>query len=35
MNWIADEHYAEQMNSVVEPYLAARRETGFDERVPG
>ena len=35
MQWISDEHYAEQMDSIVEPYLAARRETGFDERVPG
>lgn len=35
MQWISDEHYAEQMDAIVEPYLAARRETGFDERVPG
>lgn len=35
MEWIRDEQFAEQMRSVVEPWLAARRETGFDERVPG
>ncbi|MGX8692217.1 MAG: alpha/beta fold hydrolase [Clostridia bacterium] len=35
MQWIHDEQYAEQMASIVEPFLAARRETGFDERVPG
>ena len=35
MQWIADEQYAEQMRDIVEPYLAARRETGYDERVKG
>ena len=35
MLWIQDGQYAEQMRTVVEPYLAARRETGFDERVKG
>ena len=35
MEWIRDEQFAEQMDTVVEPWLAARRETGFDERVPG
>ena len=35
MEWISDERFAEQLDTVVEPFLAARRETGFDERVPG
>ena len=35
MRWIEEEHYAEQMETLVEPYLAAHRETGFDERVKG
>ena len=35
MRWIQEEQYEELMHSEVEPYLAARRESGFDERVPG
>ena len=35
MRWIPEEQYAETMQSEVEPFLAARRETGFDERVQG
>ena len=35
MNWISDDRFAEQMRTEVEPWLAARRETGFDDRVPG
>ena len=35
MRWITDENYAEQLRTEVEPWLAARRETGFDERVEG
>ena len=30
MRWITEDHFAEQMASEAEPYLAARRETGFD-----
>ena len=35
MRWITEENYEEQMQTEVEPYLAERRETGFDERVKG
>ena len=35
MRWIQDDNYAQQMQNEVEPYLAARRETGLDERVQG
>ena len=35
MRWITEEAYAEQMEKLVEPELAARRETGLDERVQG
>ena len=35
MHWVSDENYAEQMRTEVEPWLAARRESGFDERIPG
>ena len=35
MNWIREERYAERMRAEAEPYLAARRETGCDERVSG
>ena len=35
MNWITEENYAERMRSEVEPYVEARIESGFDERVPG
>ncbi len=35
MRWMKDEGYAEQMRTEVEPFLAARRESGFDERVKG
>ncbi len=35
MRWIEDETYNEQLRTLAEPWLSARRETGFDERVPG
>ncbi|MBR5093637.1 MAG: alpha/beta hydrolase [Oscillospiraceae bacterium] len=35
MRWIEDTHFAEHMQAEAEPYLAPRRETGFDERLPG
>ena len=35
MRWITEEHYAQQMRDEVEPWLAARVETGFVERVKG
>ena len=35
MRWITEENYAEQMRAEAVPYVEARRETGFDERVPG
>ena len=35
MRWITDEHYAEELRTEAEPYLEARREAGFHERVPG
>ena len=35
MRWITEEHYAERLREEAEPYLTARRETGFDERVQG
>ena len=35
MNWISEDRFEEQMHTEAEPYLAARMETGFDERVPG
>ena len=35
MTWIESERYEEQMQTLVEPALAACRVTGFDERVPG
>ena len=35
MRWIPEEQYALTMQNEVEPFLAARRETGFDERVQG
>ncbi len=35
MQWITEENYAQRMTEEAEPYLAARRETGFLERVPG
>ena len=35
MRWITEENYAGTMRSEVEPYLEARREAGFDERVTG
>ena len=35
MNWINDERFQEQMQNEVEPYLAARRQVGLDERVQG
>ena len=35
MRWIPEEDYEQIMKTEVEPWLAARRETGFDERVKG
>ena len=35
MNWITEENYENQMKTLAEPFLAARRECGFDCRVPG
>lgn len=35
MRCITEEHYAETMRTQVEPFLDARRETGFDERIAG
>lgn len=35
MRWITEDHYEETMRAEVEPYLAARRESGFFERVKG
>ena len=35
MRWITEDHYQETMRDEVEPYLNARRESGYDERVPG
>ncbi len=35
MRWITEENYEEQMRSFAEPFVAARTECGFDERVKG
>ena len=35
IRWIGEENYEEIMRSEVEPYVAARRESGTDERVKG
>ena len=35
MHWIKEENYAEIMRTEVEPFIAERRQTGFDERIPG
>ena len=35
MHWLTEENYEKDMTELVEPYLAARRETGFSERVMG
>ena len=35
MRWITEENYEEQMKSFAEPYVAARTECGFDDRVKG
>ena len=35
MRWITEENYIQQMRDEVEPWLAARMEAGFDERVKG
>lgn len=35
MRWITEENYEQTMRQEVEPYLAARRETGYDERIKG
>ena len=35
MRWITEENYEEVMKTEVEPFVAARRESGYDERVKG
>ena len=35
MRFIEEESFAQQMQNQVEPYLAARRQTGLDERIQG
>lgn len=35
MRWITEENYAEQMRLYAEPYVDARMESGYDERIPG
>ena len=35
MHWITEGNYFEQMHNIVEPYLTARMESGYDERVAG
>lgn len=35
MQWIKEENYADEMLEKVEPYLAARRTSGTDERIKG
>lgn len=35
MHWITEEHYASEMHDTVEPFVAARKTSGCDERVPG
>ena len=35
MRWLTDENYGKIMQTEVEPWLQARMETGFDERVKG
>ena len=35
MNWMKEDGYEAAMEETVVPYLVARRETGFFERVPG
>lgn len=35
MRWITENNYAEKMRREVEPFLAARKECGFDVRVKG
>ena len=35
MDWIREENYAEEMRAKVEPYVAAQKESGSFERVPG
>ncbi len=35
MRWITEENYEEIMKSQVEPFVAERRESGYDERVKG
>ena len=35
MQWITEENYAERMRTEAEPYLRARLESGFAERVKG
>ena len=35
MRWITEEHYEDVMRTEAEPYVAERREFGYDERVKG
>ncbi len=35
MRWITEENYEYVMQTEVEPYVAARRECGYDERITG
>ena len=35
MNWITENHYAERMRQEVEPFLEARKSSGYFERVKG
>ena len=35
MHWITEENYAEKMRTEAEPFVAACRESGYDERIPG
>lgn len=35
MHWITEEHYASEMHDTVEPFVAARKTSGCDERMPG
>ena len=35
MNWIREANYKEDMEAVVEPYVAARTEAGSFERIKG
>ena len=35
MQWISEENYEQVMQTTVEPYLAARMQSGYDERLAG